>query len=351
MNLKSTFSFLPFLFPVLCSAQQDQLWNEIRKIIRFESGIDFQIVQGMVIGIWDQDSVYYLTYGEGLKTENLFELGSLTKPVVAYLTNEILLEKNESMQSSVCHFLPDSICSEDWQKITVENLLTHQTGLPRMPNDIGLIEKDVQDPYEHYDVNVLAGDLRSMKPSPGLYSYSQLSYSALHWLFEKSGGMDQVIRKFLEEKMRLSNMRMYSFKDELAPGFGFDGRMQPPWHTNAFALSLGLKSTIADFVSYMRQRSPDLYDMCGHLTREMKKEMAMLERTKAYRLCEGWFLIRSGKDLVFYQNGRTGGHHAAAAFMPGRKIGVVILTSGVSGSNELCFSILTMLKRARHSRK
>ena len=79
--------------------------------------------------------------------------------------------------------------------------------------------------------------------------------------------------------------------------------------------------------------------------------MYALEKTKSYKLCEGWFLIESGKkDLVFYQNGRTGGHHAAVAFLPGRKIGVVVLTAGVSGSNDLCFSILTMLRRAKKSK-
>ena len=71
-------------------AQEDLLQKEIAKILKFESPVDFNIVPGILVGIIDGDSTYVCSYGEAMSKDSVYELGSVTKPVVAWLARQAL---------------------------------------------------------------------------------------------------------------------------------------------------------------------------------------------------------------------------------------------------------------------
>lgn len=336
---------IPLGFIAPAFSQLRDIRDEISKIIRYESNIDFDIVPGLVVGLWDQSDTAFYAFGQGVSTGDWFEMGSLTKPVTAHFTKLALAELGYEPSTTLCTFLPDSLCEGRWKEITIEQIIQHQTGLPRQPGNMGMFESSTEDPYRHYDEAQLISDIKSTFPSPGRYSYSHLGYAALEWVFNKVDGMMAFADSYLSHSDR--EMRWELGDELITQGYGFDGRPAAPWHTNAMQPALGLKATIAGMMQFIIDQQAVLALQYPSLSADLKKELTHCMRIGAYKVEAGWFLIRSGKSLVFYHNGRTGGHQVSVAFMPSEQKGAIVFANGTAGSNDLSLSLLTMLRRAK----
>ncbi len=342
-------------FLLLCSVfaqqvldgQEALLQREIGEIIRYEAGIDFNVLPGVLVGIMDGDSVYLCSYGEMLSPDAVYELGSLTKPIVAWLTDKALDSLGWNREVGVCHFLPDTLCVGNWPNLTLDRVIAHQSGLPRVGKGIGQSESKIEDPYADYDLIHLSNDLDEMEPIPGKYSYSQMAYGLLSWLFQKVGGIESFTHHILTDPHGLAKTG-WTFADELiAQGHGLDGRVQPPWHFDALLPAMGLKSSMNDLLKILQLMAPQLILDKPTLTPSLKKELKALDKAGEYMVLDGWFLIQSGDDLICYHTGRTGGHQVSIAFLPEKEKGVVVISNGALGSNELSLLVLNMVSRAK----
>jgi len=331
------------------NAQSELLRKEIDKIIRYEQSIDFAVVPGIIVGIIDGDSTFTYTFGRDINLQGIYEMGSVTKPVVAWLANEALETLHLNRLVCVCAFLPDTLCIP-WTDLSFDQLIEHKTGLPRLPPGIGEVESNVTDPYSDYTIELLARDLKRQQPSPGDYSYSHLGYAMTHWLFEKAGGLHQFTRENLTGPYGMNDTQWELSDTAIEQGHGLDGRPQPPWNTNALRTALGLKSSLHDMMIFMRILF-DGYEN-NRRTRDpslLKKELKSLSKTGAYKVVDGWFVINAGKSLVYYHNGRTGGHHVSIAFTPHLRKGVIVIANGSMGSNDLSLLILRMINKAKRT--
>lgn len=327
------------------AAQQDILQKEIAKILKFESPVDFNIVPGILVGVIDGDNTYVCSYGDAMSKDSVYELGSVTKPIVAWLVEKALDSLGWSLPDPVCRFVPDSICVNEWKSLTINQLLEHRSGLMRIPAGIEAHDASATDPYAAYTTGQFAADIKGMVPEPGKYSYSNVGYALFSWLFDRVGGLDFFLRKRLNDPLVLKHTG-FSFTDEvIASGHGLDGRKQPPWHTNAMATAIGLKSSLEDVLTLLRYISPQYAESAPTLTPAFKKELIALSKRDEYKVFDGWFLIQSGSSLVFYHTGRTGGHQVSVAFILGSMKGVVVFSNGAAGSNDLCLRVLDMINK------
>src|SRR3989337_3145386 len=194
---------------------------------------------------------------------------------------------------------------------------------------------------------MLARDIKLIEPKGGQYSYSHVGFAMMHWLFEKVGGM-QSFTKQLAMQHTMDHTDWFFAVNDLEQGHGLDGRPQPAWNTNALMPALGLKSSLDAMMKFVSilfdgyERNQKTQDP-GRL----KKELKSLSKTGAYKVVDGWFVISTGKSLVFYHNGRTGGHHISVAFTPHMRKGVVVIANGAMGSNDLSLLILRMINQAK----
>ncbi|HZV68357.1 MAG TPA: serine hydrolase domain-containing protein [Saprospiraceae bacterium] len=332
------------------NAQASLLKRQIEKILKYEAPVDFNVVPGILIGVADGDSTYQFTFGNDIHPEGIYELGSVTKPVVAWLVNRALDSLKQDATISVCTFLPDSLCTDSWRNVIIGQLLTHRAGLIRMPPGIGEHESDIKDPYKAYTMDRFANDLQSVQPVQGKYSYSNIGYAITNWLFQKTGGL----QNFTTEKLNIP----YSMKDtkwdyepkEIAPGYGMDGRPQPPWNANALAPALGLKSSLHDMMTFIRI----LFEQYAHRpdlnSKPLKKEIKYLARANEFKVIDGWFVVTAGNSTLFYHTGRTGGHQVSICFIPHLRKGVIVFSNGALGSNDLSLLILRMLRKSHSSK-
>jgi CubicO group peptidase (beta-lactamase class C family) len=169
----------------------------------------------------------------------------------------------------------------------------------------------------------------------------------LHWLFERVGGIVPFSQSRLTTPFDLDKTA-FSFPDQMiASGRGFDGRVQPPWHFDAMTTSMGLKSSMNDLIAFLKVISPKLISDTPPLTSSLRKELKALDKADEYKVIDGWFLIQSGDELIYYHTGRTGGHQVSIAFIPEKRKGVVVISNGALGSNELSLLVLNMINRAK----
>lgn len=327
--------------------QQSQITMEIAKIIRYEANIDFNTVPGILVGVQDGDSTYICSFGEKINEGDIYEMGSLTKPFIAWLANQALDSLGKSTETTICTFLPDSLCRIGWEDITVDQLLKHQSGLVRFPPDIRETPSSIVDPYNDYDVGHLSKDITRLKPVAGQYSYSHIGYALLYWLFEKVGGLESFTQRRLHNTSAL-DCTGWSFPDDkIAQGHGFDGRLQSPWHFKAMAPALGWRSCMDGLLAFLDLISPTLAMKTPLLTSVLKKEFKALAKADAYMVVDGWFLIQSGSDLIYYHTGRTGGHQVSVALIPQTRKAVVVISNGALGSNELSLLVLNMVNHSK----
>ncbi len=329
------------------TAQADQLQGEIAKIIRYETFIDFGIVPGLLVGVMDGDSTYICSFGQPMDKDSIYEIGSITKPVVAWLVDKLLDSLGLTRESSICQFLPDTLCDDRWKPITIAQLINHRSGLPKFPLDIGEVEESVLDPYAAYDLKHLTNDMEKMLPVADKYNYSHVSYAFFHWLFERAGGMQAYANRHLFSAKAMLHTGWNIPDDQIAQGHGFHSKVQPPWHVKAFAPAMGLKSSLSDLLIFIRTVSAQLAPDEPALTSDLKKEMKVLNKAEEYKVIQGWFVVNAGPYLAYYHTGRTGGHQVSITFSPTTRKGVIVISNGAAGSNNLSLLILDMVMRAK----
>jgi CubicO group peptidase (beta-lactamase class C family) len=332
-------------------AQSEQFRNEVEKILKNEVQVDFDIVPSFILLVQDQHQFEFAdTFGHALPGDHLnssfWELGSLSKPVVAFFAERALGSLGLSVDDSMCSILPDSLCHDGWAKVTVRQVIEHQAGLPWITNQMALQEKDVNDPYATYDLESLILDIQQTNPVPGKFAFSHLGYAAFHWLFERVGGLNyfsDATLFTLEQGEFASNMA----DSMMVMGHGLNGKETPPWHANALIPAVGLKSDIYSMYHFMELFSAQLPKEEYVMNHAMKKELARHDKMKTYKVVQGWFVFRSGKSLVFFHTGHSGGHYVSAAFIPEDDQYAIVFSNGVAGTQGLVLSVLGMLQRAK----
>ncbi len=329
------------------NGQQARLEREIGKIIRFDSNIDFSIVPGVLVGVIDGDSTFVSAFGEVLDPDSLYELGSVTKPFTVWLVEKALDALQWQIDNSICKSLPDSLCSKEYILLTFDQVLKHRSGLPRFPSNIGEFEDSMNDPYAFYDETHLANDLQQFDPNPNSYSYSQLAYASMYWLFDKVGGLDKFSRLQFVQQLGLRNTLYMTDDVSVAQGYGMDGRPKQPWHPGILSPAIGLKSSVYDVLSFIRSISPALASKNIASYKTQKKEIDKLSKKDEFKVDNGWFVIQSGSSIVYFLNGRTGGHHVSVAFIPEAMKAVVVITNSALGSNDLSLHVLRMINQSK----
>jgi len=123
----------------------------------------------------------------GLASEHLvFEIGSISKVFTALLLAEAVEEGRAKLDDPIRKFLPKSVAlSSAAAAITLEQLATHTSGLPSLPDNFRPIEP--MDPYANYTVDQLHAYLaryQPEKPGPQPASYSNVGFGLLGHLLE-----------------------------------------------------------------------------------------------------------------------------------------------------------------------
>jgi serine-type D-Ala-D-Ala carboxypeptidase/endopeptidase len=126
-----------------------------------QARVDSARAPGIVVGVLEDGRARYFAYGSAgpgrdtLDEHTLFEIGSISKVFNALLLADAAVRGAARLDQPVRELLPPGtvVPTRDGRDITLEQLATHRSGLPRLPGNMA--PANLADPYADYDVERL----------------------------------------------------------------------------------------------------------------------------------------------------------------------------------------------------
>jgi serine-type D-Ala-D-Ala carboxypeptidase/endopeptidase len=274
----------------------------------------------------------------------LFEIGSITKVFTAQLLVQLAAEGRVSLDDAVQRHVPPGwvVPSREGRPITLVQLATHTSGLPRLPDNLGA--RDLRNPYADYNDDrlraFLAGHVLGRSPG-GRYAYSNLGAGLLGWILARVDGRsyeDAVVAR-LCDPLGLRDTRIRLDPDQrrrLAPPTA-DGKPGWNWDIPVISGAGALRST------------PD--DLLRFLAAQFDGSPAHAPRVKVSDAGTwvglGWHispLPQSGRTMVWH-NGGTGGYRSFAGVVKESRTAVVVLANSTEDVDPLGVALLELLQR------
>src|SRR5262249_29192251 len=113
---------------------------------------------GVVIGVLQHGKRRVFAYGAA-KPDSIFEIGSITKTFTGLALAQMVVQKKVTLDEPVRSLLPPDFTSKPrGPEITLLDLVTHHSGLPRLPDNFK--PKDSENPYADYDASHLREFMR-----------------------------------------------------------------------------------------------------------------------------------------------------------------------------------------------
>jgi serine-type D-Ala-D-Ala carboxypeptidase/endopeptidase len=192
---------------------------EIRQILVNRIDVQHRSV-GIVVGMIDAQGRRMVAYGHlnqndarPLNGGTVFEIGSVTKVFTSLLLSEMVQRGAVALNDPVAKFLPATVKvpARDGKQITLVDVATHTSGLPRMPANFA--PKNPGNPYVDYSVDQLYQFPSSYKLTrdPGShYEYSNLGGGLLGLALARRARMayGELVRERICDPLEMNNTRI-----------------------------------------------------------------------------------------------------------------------------------------------
>jgi D-alanyl-D-alanine-carboxypeptidase/D-alanyl-D-alanine-endopeptidase len=305
---------------------------------------------GLAAVLYDKGATRIVTAGEAradgppIAADTEFEIGSVTKTFTALLLADAVVRGRASLDDPVTKYVAAPGLARDGKAVTLGQLATHTSGLPRLPKN--LAPANPADPYADYDAGkleaFLAGDI--LQHAPGSeYEYSNLGMGLLGYALTASeGGYEKALRERVLAPLRMSDTAIVlSAAQRGRFASGHDIQMQPvgPWRLDALAGAGALRSTPADMAKYLAAAiDPSPTPLAAAW--KLAETPAADGPSPSLRMALAWHVAtRDGRSVVWH-NGQTGGFAAMVAFDPVAREGVVVLSNAAIGVDDLALHLL-----------
>jgi CubicO group peptidase (beta-lactamase class C family) len=321
--------------PTVASQLSD---GEIIGILR--ARIDtFQQSVGIVVGIVDSSGTRIVGYGPShaggtdvVNGSTIFEIGSISKVFTSILLAHMVRQGEVSLRDPVSSYLPPEVHlpTRSGREISLLDLATHRSGLPRMPDEMVLTEEGGAIPfrldqmYEFLSTTTLAYDIGER------YYYSNLAFGLLGHVLASHAGTDfeSLLLERVCRPLGLSDTRVTLNAEQqqrLAGTHNWNHGKTPPLEWETMMSAGGVRSTATDLLRFLASNmdlSTDLWFplQMSHLDRRDTSSSSM-------QIGLGWHLAqRHGRELIWH-SGATFGNMAFLAFDKEARRGVVVLSN------------------------
>jgi CubicO group peptidase (beta-lactamase class C family) len=279
--------------------------------------------------------------------DTVFEVGSVTKVFTSLILADMIEKGEVKPDDAVAKFLPPTVQvpSRNGRQITLLDLSTQVSGLPRLPNN--LKPADFANPYADYDAPKLYEFLShyQLTRDPGeKYEYSNLAVGLLgHALALKAGmSYEELLRKRILEPLGMTSTSI-TLSDEgkkrLAPGYNASLKPVKNWDFAALAGCGAIRSTVNDllkFVAANLELTDSPLRAAMRRMRSVKKDTGVPD----LQIAMAWHIFTKYDEQIFWHNGGTAGYRSFVGFKPDIKEGVVILCNSFMDNDDLGRHIL-----------
>ena len=315
--------------------------------------IDNEMTKGLSIGTYRDGKIEFYNYGicseenQVKPTENsVYEIGSITKTFTAAVLADMVAEGKVNYTDPISKFLPDSVCNWSNDKsITLEELSTHTSGLPRVPKNLTEnFLSDIDNPYQNYSFEKMYTFLKTYTPKPKTnreVAYSNLGTGLLGHILAiiDEQSYEAMMKNRVFEPLNMNNSTITVEKGQLIQGHDGLGYPVSQWNFQALAGAGAIRSSTADMMKYLVANILEQQPYSEtHLPR---KEMSEFQKTGL-----AW-VIQKNKNLDFiWHNGGTGGYRTFMGFSKNENVGVVVLANSVQGVDAVGIRTLQFLAKS-----
>ena len=313
---------------------------------------------GVVVGLLDVDgSRRVLAAGSSgangvpLDGNTVFEIGSITKTFTTTLLADMVLKGEVRLDDPVQKFLPGSVKvpARNGKQITLVDLATQSSGLPRMPTNFK--PKDPGNPYPDYGATAMYEFLNGYTLPRDIgekYEYSNLGMGLLGdaLALELGKGYEEAVLERVIRPLGMNDTRITLTPDlerRLAPGHDQQLRQVPNWDFDAIAPAGAIRSTVNDMFKYLAANLDSTSRPLGRalaLAHQSRREAG----TPTMTIGLAWHILKApGGGSITWHNGGTGGYRTFTGFDLAKHIGVVVLTNSAIGADDIGFHLLDSL--------
>ncbi len=334
--------------------------DEIREILADRVDVQHQSV-GIVAGVIDSDGSRIVSYGHRnqndprpLDGDTEFEIGSITKVFTALLLTEMAERGEVALDDPVEKYLPPGVRvpARGGRSITLENLATHTSGLPRSPTNLD--PKNPSDPFADYSTDRLYAFLSTYQLTRDIgsqWEYSNLGAGLLGLALSRRAGLDYgaSIQTRIAQPLGMTSTHIRfrdSEKSRLAIGHNSRLAPVPNWNFEALAGAGALHSTANDLLKFLAAvlgygKSPLAPAMAAML------DVRRPTTTPGLDNALGWEISTPGALRIVWKDGRTLGYTSFIGYSLMSHTGVVVLSNAATarGVNDIGMYILASKSR------
>jgi D-alanyl-D-alanine-carboxypeptidase/D-alanyl-D-alanine-endopeptidase len=314
--------------------------TEIRKILADRVGGENQGI-GIVVGVIDANGRRVVSYGSLAKNDTrrlggdtVFEIGSMTKVFTSLLLMDMVRKGEVALADPVSKYLPAGVKmpERNGRKITLADLSTQSSGLPRMPSNFS--PKDNANPYADYSVQQMYDFLSGYQLTREIgsqYEYSNLGVGLLGHVLALRAGMsyEALVRSRICDPLAMADTRVTltpEMKARLAVGHSAALSAVPNWDLPTFAGAGALRSTANDMLTFLAAnlgyvKTPLAPAMADEVS--IRRPTGMADMEIAY----GWHVQTKDGSSIIWHNGGTGGYRSYMGYDPKARAGVVVLAN------------------------
>lgn len=318
----------------------------IRDILRRRVEVEKRSI-GMAVCVITPHRKRFVTWGRERLSDNrpvtrdtVFEIGSVTKVFTALLLADMARRGKVGLDDPVSRHLPSDfkVPLRDGHEITLADLATHTSGLPRWPllsgdsppsqAAIGAAARISLDDFKAWLANV---HLPQNPPAAGAWWYSNVGYALLGMALAHRGGRsyEALLQARVIDPMGLRDTTFYptaAMRPRLAEGHDANLTPLPPFEGGIFIAAGALRSTPRDlsrFAAAILSGSGSPIARDEALLLSVRRKALWLGGVQAL----GWEVLDAPGGAYVNKDGVTFGQTVSMVFDPDERKAIVVFSN------------------------
>ncbi len=338
-------SYDPALPPVAADAMQAVLDRDLQQALT-RGALAPETSTGVAIGVLRHGVRRVFAYGTA-RPDSIFEIGSITKTFTGLALAQLVVQGKVRLDEPVRELLPPgTVAKPQGPEITLLDLATQHSGLPRMPDNFA--PADPSNPYADYRAANLYQFLHRHgvgRPAVTSFLYSNLGVGLLGQALANRAGTSyaQLVAEEVTSPLGLPDTVVALSPAQQARfivGHSADHRPAHAWDLDALAGAGALRSTAGDLLAYLEANlHPErLARGTSRSAATLPAALALAHELRAdagpMRIACAWLYVPKTGD--YWHDGGTGGYTAYAFFNPqGDYAGVVLVNTTIGPRGSL----------------
>src|ERR1043166_8051619 len=300
----------------------------------------------IVIGFVDPNGTRIFSFGNMSTAHNipvdentLFNIGSITKTFTTLLLADMVKQGLVNLTDPIERYLPSSVKVPEFngQKITLEHLATHTSGLPEFPPNLLDNNGNI---IESYNANQLYQALSNTKltRAPGSqFQYSSFGMGLLGQILSLKADVsyNQLVKDRILNVLGMNDTKITLSQNEINNSFPVGHRGGKEITTPKIPMILAdagaFRSTAPDMLKYISANLGLIHTKLDDAIQlqQLIRHPAIIANPMNYTeyVGLGWRILTNFGTEVIAHTGAINGWNANVAFIPSKQIGVVALCS------------------------